>query len=190
MKPPKQALAIAGLMLFSLASAHASELDLTITEKSGSDISGTLDFTLGGSSSPYSITAVTGTISGAGFSEAVTGANGYAGAGLGGDVIYSPPTFADWSYVNNFGVSLSLANGTSINISPADPSGPSDPYYNVFAVSDPADSSIYDQEFTLGPSVSSTPLPAALPLFAGGLGIVGLLARRKKRKAEGQLTVA
>src|SRR6476660_9667340 len=27
-----------------------------------------------------------------------------------------------------------------------------------------------------------TPLPAAFPLFAGGLGVLGLLARRKKRK--------
>jgi len=29
----------------------------------------------------------------------------------------------------------------------------------------------------------STPLPAALPLFAGGLGVFGLLARRRKKKA-------
>jgi len=29
---------------------------------------------------------------------------------------------------------------------------------------------------------SPTPLPAALPLFAGGLGVIGLLARRRKRK--------
>jgi hypothetical protein len=28
----------------------------------------------------------------------------------------------------------------------------------------------------------ATPLPAALPLFAGGLGVIGLLARRRKRK--------
>ncbi len=28
----------------------------------------------------------------------------------------------------------------------------------------------------------NTPLPAALPLFAGGLGVVGLLARRRKQK--------
>jgi hypothetical protein len=32
-------------------------------------------------------------------------------------------------------------------------------------------------------SVTQTPLPAALPLFAGGLGVMGLLARRRKRKA-------
>ncbi len=29
----------------------------------------------------------------------------------------------------------------------------------------------------------TTPLPAALPLFAGGLGVMGLLARRKRRKS-------
>jgi hypothetical protein len=30
--------------------------------------------------------------------------------------------------------------------------------------------------------VSATPLPAAFPLFAGGLGVMGLLTRRRKRK--------
>ena len=30
--------------------------------------------------------------------------------------------------------------------------------------------------------VGSTPLPATLPLFAGGLGLMGLVARRRKRK--------
>jgi hypothetical protein len=32
-------------------------------------------------------------------------------------------------------------------------------------------------------TINFTPLPAALPLFATGLGLVGLLARRRKRKA-------
>lgn len=38
------------------------------------------------------------------------------------------------------------------------------------------------QAFALS-NVATTPLPAALPLFAGGLGLVGLLARRRKQKA-------
>jgi hypothetical protein len=36
---------------------------------------------------------------------------------------------------------------------------------------------------SLDTGVSTTPLPAALPMFAGGLGMVGFLARRKKRKS-------
>jgi hypothetical protein len=33
--------------------------------------------------------------------------------------------------------------------------------------------------------LSATPLPAALPMFAGGLGFVGWLTRRRKQKANG-----
>jgi hypothetical protein len=36
---------------------------------------------------------------------------------------------------------------------------------------------------------SDVPLPPALPLFAGGLGVVGLLAWRSKRKAAGAVTM-
>jgi len=39
-----------------------------------------------------------------------------------------------------------------------------------------------DQSFTID-VVATTPLPATLPLFAGGLGFVGYLTRRKKRNA-------
>jgi hypothetical protein len=31
-------------------------------------------------------------------------------------------------------------------------------------------------------NVQFTPIPAALPLFAGGLGLMGLLGRRRKQK--------
>ena len=35
-------------------------------------------------------------------------------------------------------------------------------------------------EFDIGRRVTQTPIPGALPLFAGGLGLLGLLRRRKK----------
>jgi hypothetical protein len=37
--------------------------------------------------------------------------------------------------------------------------------------------------WTTTTSVAATPLPATLPLFAGGLGFVGYLTRRKKSMA-------
>jgi hypothetical protein len=37
-------------------------------------------------------------------------------------------------------------------------------------------------DFSVPILASETPLPAALPLFAGGLGVIGLLSRRGKRK--------
>ena len=40
----------------------------------------------------------------------------------------------------------------------------------------------YSGPFKFEP-VATTPLPAALPLFAGGLGVLGFLAKRRKRKA-------
>lgn len=43
-------------------------------------------------------------------------------------------------------------------------------------------------EFDLG--ATATPLPATLPLFAGGLGLVGYLTGRKKRKAGQALAAA
>jgi hypothetical protein len=39
-----------------------------------------------------------------------------------------------------------------------------------------------DIRYVDGGFASATPLPAALPLFAGGLGVMGLFARRRKRK--------
>jgi PEP-CTERM motif len=38
-------------------------------------------------------------------------------------------------------------------------------------------------------SVSSAPVPATLPLFAGGLGVVGFFARRKRRNRSGAVAV-
>ena len=178
--------AIVSISFLSVPARAATVLDLTITEESGYDISGNLVFTYGPEASgTYPITAVSGTISGAGFSETINSSsspNGYYGAGLGGDVLLN--TSGAYPVLNGFGVSVALTNGDDINIVPT-----SSPYYDVDAYSG-ADSAIYEQPFTLTESVSSTPLPAALPMFAGGIGMVGFLARRKKRKAERALTAA
>jgi hypothetical protein len=40
----------------------------------------------------------------------------------------------------------------------------------------------YQELFTFDDVASATPLPATLPLFASGLGAIGLLARHRKRK--------
>ena len=46
------------------------------------------------------------------------------------------------------------------------------------------------EEWTQVPSVSSAPLPAALPLFASGLGALGLFGWRRKRKNAAAIAAA
>jgi hypothetical protein len=38
--------------------------------------------------------------------------------------------------------------------------------------------------------VAATPLPAAFSLFAGGLGMVGFLSRRKRRNTQTEVAAA
>ena len=47
-----------------------------------------------------------------------------------------------------------------------------------------------DVNLTANSTGGETPLPAALPLFAGGLGVIGLLARRRKRRTATALATA
>ncbi len=48
-----------------------------------------------------------------------------------------------------------------------------------------------DQSFTIDiVAPTTTPLPATLPLFASGLGALGLLGWRRKRKAQGAIAAA
>ncbi|MGZ5866501.1 MAG: hypothetical protein ACXWKC_14070, partial [Xanthobacteraceae bacterium] len=47
-----------------------------------------------------------------------------------------------------------------------------------------------DDVSVTGPSVAETPIPGALPLFASGLGALGLLGWRRKRKAVAAIAAA
>lgn len=68
--------------------------------------------------------------------------------------------------------------------SDASGAGVSGEYFANFLGVSSNDNGPYQMLLTGNPvSVSATPLPAALPLFASGLGAIGLLGRRKKRKA-------
>lgn len=60
-----------------------------------------------------------------------------------------------------------------------------DPMFFV-DLADPSAYSIILSE-GIGNATSATPLPTALPLFAGGLGLIGLLTRRRKQRHAAQL---
>jgi hypothetical protein len=49
---------------------------------------------------------------------------------------------------------------------------------------------VNDTNGSVAIALAATPLPAALPLFAGGLGFVGFLAKRRKRNAPQALVAA
>jgi hypothetical protein len=51
-----------------------------------------------------------------------------------------------------------------------------------FAIANDLGDFLLDDVSVVRQSATVTPLPAALPLFAGGLGVAGLLARRRTRK--------
>jgi hypothetical protein len=48
----------------------------------------------------------------------------------------------------------------------------------------------FDYAFGTVPGAPAVPLPAALPLFATGLGVLGLLAWRRKKKSAAPLSAA
>lgn len=61
--------------------------------------------------------------------------------------------------------------------------GTSSPLYGGAFYNGQGNNNAFARSASGGVEVSTTPLPAALPLFAGGLGVIGLLARRKKKAA-------
>ena len=68
--------------------------------------------------------------------------------------------------------------------------GTSTPLIGGTLYNGPGGGSLDAQSVSGGVEVATTPLPAALPLFVGGLGVIGLFARRSKRRRATALAAA
>jgi hypothetical protein len=92
------------------------------------------------------------------------------------------------------GLTYSNANGSIAGNGPHNPFIFEDGLFNLLVGGVTANSIVSGVTINFGTAtdlvtaqLQPTPVPAALPLFAGGLGLMGFLARRKKRKALGLL---
>jgi hypothetical protein len=95
------------------------------------------------------------------------------------------------------------ASGFEFAVSSTSSSDAFDLYFNYFdgISNDPINNAYYGTEGNVSASnidssvtgyatPNATPLPATLPLFAGGLGMIGLLSGRRKRKNAAALAAA
>ena len=196
MKFPKAAtLLIGGFLTFATAilpaDATTVTYDWTLTAPSASlggfvwTGSGTLTVTTGTGSD--TVTSITGSVTNGTVTDPITG---LATPGTFDNLLFpigttftGPPVVTSGSYISasdldTKGLGFTIAAGTvdvfgayapnSTNVTPGnnyEETGPGGFGVGTFAL-------------------TATPLPAALPLFAGGLGMVALLAGRRKRKAK------
>jgi hypothetical protein len=166
-------LAIGGAFLAAFP-ASAATYNLTLTDTSAPAADGTGTLIISGtpgtgeyclSSSPCTpgdvLTSLTFTVDGFNFSSADAGASGVSATFTSG--VLTALGFNETVGGND---QLHMPAGGNMEYSFQEYDGPL--YYATGTVTD---------------SLAATPLPATLPLFAGGLGFVGYLTGRKKRKA-------
>lgn len=169
--------------LQGLGHARAATYQLTLTDSSAPTYSGTGTLIVSGtpgtgiyclSSSPCTpgdvLTSLTFDIDGTTFkfSSADSGASGVSATFASGVL-----TALGFDETINSDDQLHMPAGGNLQYSFQEYNGPE--YYTTGTITD---------------ALAATPLPAALPLFAGGLGMVGLLARGRKRKAKSALAAA
>jgi hypothetical protein len=159
----RSAAAVAAVMLglgLAVGSAHADVVyTLTLTDQSDPTYSGTGTITLSSAPNPtgqsdYSSAAVSFEIDGVNFS------------GTAAHVRFTDGSFVSAQFSQEVGMNpnrFDLQTNSSYQFS-------------------------YDNEQvnafgTIASALAPTPLPAALPLFAGGLGALGFIGWRKKRRA-------
>jgi len=162
------ALVAVGLSVPARASTMQT-YDITLTQTSGTEITGA-DFTV--TSSPFTITVPssgylldTPTVS---FKIGTTTYSSVL------DVAFNGPTV---SSIYGYGDTVNGDTLTSLGLT-------------SFQLYGTGIGSTIGGRVSMQLAPATTPLPAALPLFAGGLGMLGFLLRRRKRSAQSDLAAA
>jgi hypothetical protein len=161
--------------IFAVGSAQANTYNLTLTDASNSSYSGTGTLVINGTPSPT---------------------NSYQDYCLGNSCSGGQLVSLSFTLDNGDVFSTSDSGLSNVNAVFDDGAlasigfGDNDSGYQLSIYSDLSYTyHFYSPQFqttgtiTAALAPAATPLPAALPLFAGGLGMVGFLARRRKRKA-------
>ena len=133
--------------------------------------------------------------------DGLFGVTYFGGSGLFGSTSFTNSPTASFAFDDFEGIyEADLVINLGIALTPADLTSP-----NSFSISSGAESAFFvgcnpEDDFYCGDRTitggsldevpAATPLPATLPLFAGGLGFVGYLTGRKKRKAGQALSAA
>jgi hypothetical protein len=168
-------LVAAGALALTVGSANAMPFDWSYSDGGSNVGSGTLDATLQ-SGNEYLVTSMSGTAEG----FAITGFFSPGGFAGNDDLIFSPSS----QQLDESGISFAISNGDLINLFAE---GPFE--YLFFAPGGGEDETVIT--FSATPEgATATPLPATLPLFAGGLGFVGYLAKRRKQNGKQAIATA
>jgi hypothetical protein len=173
---------IACSLALTIGAANATTFDWSIT---GAFDNGNGTLIASGSGGALTVTSISGTISTAGI-ESIFGPFDITGPLAPGSTYASLPVPGD-NLLFYPAASLVDSNGISFSVEQA--AFPGQQFMNIFFIGGQyflllSNSSANAITFSVSPEISSTPLPAAFPLFASGLGALGLLGwRRKTRKA-------
>jgi len=187
------AVVASALITFQISDANATTyFDWSFSGGSSSG-SGTLQATYDGGDF-YSVTSISGTANG----QTILGLSNYNAPD---QLIFynvSSPVIG----LDSYGVSFSVGSGAQSFSIYEDNGliGSSSPYYcdSTYCLLGPGNTEtggagnpvVAVSLSMVDPPPPATPLPAALPLFCTGLGLVGFLVRRKKQKSAAAIAVA
>ena len=167
---------VAGSLLGAVP-AKANVYDFSFSGNQGTEVlSGVVTTGAGDVATLLSGTVVDGTFGGPITSLIPVGTSGYSAWNWDNVITGTPPFF---STTSSSGLLFLFGAGNTVGNLYSDLSG-----NTYFSLQDP--SSLYNPGdlglLTIRSEAAATPLPAALPLFATGLGAMGLLGWRRKRK--------